>query len=295
MLNAENILCIGSSSAAASKQALHLAQHLGATLHGVPPPRQGREAGWNADEFEKWATQFVSEEAMGNSLHIPEELPNSTPALLRYVADANIDLVVADIPPDRGAVPPLAANSTRTLIQQLDCPIFVVEHRESPPSIHDLLVPTDLSDSALHAFKHAVHLARVYDAEVHALHVVDSLPYVALTPTDRLSLGTAPLSEHRGRRGLQAFLREGKSSDVPIHSHLAYGDAADQIVHFTNREEPDLMVLPSHGGGNQSRAPLGQVAQSVLGRVTCPVFLLPTFGTSLLSHSRGSETGTAAP
>lgn len=246
------------------------------------------------DELETWRGQFAPSASTGPPLYVPTPLPGSLSAVLQYAADSNIDLVVADTPPDRGPVPPLSADVPRALIQQFDGPVFVVEQGRHPAAIHDLFVPTDLSDPALRAYKHAVHLARLYDAAVHALHVVESLPYVALTPRDRLSLGTTPLSAHRGQRRLRAFLREGDSSGVPVHAHLTYGDAADQIVHFAEQEEADLVVLPSHGDGSHSDAPLGQVAQCVLGRVTRSSFLLPTFGTSLLSHSGDSEAGPAA-
>jgi len=216
-------------------------------------------------------------------------------AVLQYVADANIELVVADTSPDQDPVPPLATDVSRVLTEQLACPVFIVEHVEDPSAIHDILVPTDLSNHALRAFKHAVALARLYDASVHVLHVVESLPYVALTPMDRLSLGTTPLSVHRGRRRLQSFLEEGEDGDVHAQAHLAYGDAAEQVAHFADQDEVDLMVLSPHGNGNQSDTPLGQVAERVLSRVTCPLFLLRAFGPSLPARPAGSTSGTTPP
>ena len=225
--------------------------------------------------------------------HIPEVRPDSMDALRQYVADADIDLVVTDTPPDRQPIPPLAAEATQAPIEQLDCPVFVAGRLGDPAEVNDLLVPTDLSDPAHRAFRHAVFLARLYDAAVHVLHVVESIPYVALTPTDRLSLGPTPLSEHRGRRRLRAFVREGEAADVPVHAHLAYGDPAEQVCRFPTQHNVDLLVLASHGQGPQSAAPLGRVAERVLGRATCPLFLVRADGTSLLpaSPDAGDRTG----
>ena len=200
--------------------------------------------------------------------------PCSVAAVLRYVADADINLVVADTPADRGPVPPLAAEVSRALIHRLDCPVFVVEQQGDPDAIQRILVPTDFSDRALQAFRYAVVLARLYEASIDVLHVVDSLPYVALTPTDRLSLGTRPLSEHRGRRRLRAFLQEAEAADVTIRPRIAYGDAAEQIIHLAGQDEVDLMVLSTHGRDGSPDAPLGTVGERVLGRVTCPTLLL---------------------
>lgn len=291
MLHAAHILCLASPTSAALKQATYLARRLNATLHVVPYPASRTEEAPSAEDSNELrigeAPYDADEEEI--SIHRPTPLPDSASAVLEYVADADIDLVVADTPPNRGPVPPLAASVTRMLVKQLDQPLFVAGQRERPTAIRDILVPTDFSARALQAFKHAIALARAYDASIHVLHVVESLPYVALTPTDRLSLGSTPLSERRGRRRLRAFLQERDTADVSIQAHLAYGDVADEIIRFVGREPVDLLVLASHGGDSRSRKLLGEGAERILGRVTCPVFLCPVFGSSLLTSPSNSE------
>lgn len=286
MLHATHILCLASPTSAALKQATYLARRLNATLHIVQQPLSGTEEATWAEDAGDLSVGDASSDVEGEdeiSIRRPKPRPDSASAVLEYVADAGIDLVVTDTPSDRGPVPPLATDLTQTLVKQLDRPIFVVEQFEDPTAIRRILVPTDFSSRALQAFKHAIALAREYDASIHVLHVVDSLPYVALTPTDRLSLGSTSLSERRGRRRLRAFLRERDTADVSIHAHLAYGDVADEIIRFTSREQMDLLVLASHGGDSRSCELLGEGAERILGRVTCPVFLCPVFGTSLLA------------
>lgn len=292
MLDVAHILCLAPPAPPALRQGMHLARRIGATLHVMPTPLSQQASGSRAarNDLHSLVARLVPNESEDIPLQMIEDPPGSTSDVLQYVANANVDLVVTDTPPDRGPVPPLATDVSRVLTEQLSCPVFIVEHREDPRTIHDILVPTDLSDHAFRAFTHAVSLARLYDAAVHVLHVVDSLPYVALTPTDRLSLGTTPLSEHRGRRRLRDFLEEAE--DVHVQTHLAYGGVADRVVHFANRGDVDLMVLSSHGNGNQSEVPLGQVAERVLGQVTCPLFLLRAFGPSLLARPSGSTSGT---
>lgn len=290
MLHVADILCLVSPTSATLAQAAHLARHLDATLHVVPQPLSATETD-STDLLDDLRTGDLPVDAAAlNAIVIerPEPPPDSSAAVLAYVANSGIDLVVADTPPDRGAVPPLATDAAQPLIRQLDCPVFVVEHVKRP-TMSDIFVPTDLSGPSLRAFRHGVALARLYEASVHVLHVVDSLPYVALTPTDRLSLGPTPLSEHRGQRRLRAFLQEGDTANVPIHAHLAYGDATDQVLRFINREDIDLMVLSSHGSGSRSRASLGQVTERILGRATRPVFLCRASGPSLLSSPPDSD------
>ena len=285
MLQAAHILCLAAPGAAASQQALHLAQHLDACLHVVPHPLLSG----STEDRESLRAGLADCDRDASKLRIPGVFPDSMDAVREYATDAGIDLVVADPSPDRELVPPLATEATRALVERLDCPVFAVGRLERPAAIHDLLVPTDLSAPALRAFKNAVALARLYDAAVHVLHVVESIPYVALTPTDRLSLGARPLSEHRGRRRVREFLREGKAADVSVHAHLAYGDAADQVHRFVTENEVDLMVLASHGRGRHSSSSLGQVAERVLGRTTCPLFLVRASGASLLAEGESAS------
>lgn len=293
-LHIAHILC-PTSAPAALKQALYLADYLDAAVHVMPLPS---ESPLDRDELHARIAPLTSKEPGGPSLHVAEApASDASPisAVRQYIADENIDLVVTDTPSDRGPVPPLAAASTQALIRDVDCPLFIVEHVEEPASIRRILVPTDFSEPALSALKHAMALARLYDASIDVLYVIDSIPYVALTPRDRLSLGTTPLTEQRGRRRLQTFLQEGHSSDVTIRPHLAYGDPADQIAHFAEQETVDLVLLSSHGVNASSSRPLGTVAESVLGRATRPVFLLSAPGSSLLATASRSSSDSPPP
>jgi len=290
MLHAAHILCLVSPTSAALRQAAYLAQRLDATVHAVPHPSFGPEETTLSDDAGDLRDGGDAVATIPTCR--PEPVPDSPSAILEYVADADIDLMVTDTPPDRGPVPPLATEVTQRLVEQLDRPLFVVEQVTRPAELHDILVPVDFSDRALQAFRHAVALARQYDATLHALHVVDSLPYVALTPTDRLSLGSTPLSEHRGRRRLQSFLRERDAADVGGRAHLAYGDVADEVVRFVGRKNIDLLVLASHGGDSGVHEGLGDGTERVLGRATCPVFFCRVLGMSLLAPA--SDPGTSS-
>ena len=286
MLQVAHILCLVAPGSAAPAQALHLAQRLDATLHVMPDPLS---TDVETQDHRIDLSSESSESAV--SLRRPTDPPTSFAEMQQYVTEESIDFVVADTPADRGPVPPLAAEGTRRLVRHLPCPVFVVEHEERPTAMQEFLVPTDLSDPSLRAFRHAVTLAHLYDAAVHVLHVVDSLPYVALTPTDRLSLGRRSLPEHRGRRQVRAFLKGEAPGDVPLHLHLAYGDPADQILRFLDRTGVDLLVLSSHGTEGPSEVPLGPVPTRVMGRMTCPSFLVRAVGDSLLAPSAGGEDG----
>lgn len=284
MLHVDHLLCLASGTSPTSavlRQGVHLAESLGATLHVMP-----LGGGAVSDDVrEKWKDYTGDSGPDGMEVvPSPGTADRSIEAIGRYVEEQNVDLVIVDTPADRGPVPPLADSFVETLMRELDRPVYAVEQVADPKTIRRILVPTDLSDHSLVALKHAAGLASIYGASIALLHVIDTSPYVALTTIDRLSLRGTTLPEHRARRRLQNFVKTGRLTDVSVHSHLKFGDPADQIGAFIGREGIDLVVLSSHGTMTSARRPFGRVTDRVLRRVRSPFFLVKAFGRSLLSQ-----------
>jgi nucleotide-binding universal stress UspA family protein len=225
---------------------------------------------------------------------VPDEPAAARRAIRDVMAERGDGLLILDAPPDRGAVPPLADDWTRALVAELDAPLFVANEAARPDAVETILVPTDLSDESMHTLRHATELADGYDASVVLLHVIDTSPYVALTPVDRLSLGSTTLTEHRAHRRLQQFLRVAQPPDVPIQTRIAFGEPADCIAHAVTEQAVDLLVLASHGAGDGPEPSLGPVADRVLRRVACPTILVRAGDRSLLPGPRNANS-TAEP
>lgn len=284
-LNVSDVLCLTFSSPAPIRQALFLAETLGADLHVLPLPSSSGTP-LEQDTLSSGIEHASNESGSKVTTTIPDVDVSGPVDILRYVDEVEIDLVVMETQsPDE----PVAASSdslSSFLINRLNVPIFFVGPDKSPASIDRLLVPTDFSAHSLDALHYATALAEVYDVPIEILHVIDSIPYVALTRTDRLSLGPTSLSEHRGRRQIRAFLREGGVSEISTRARVTHGDPARQIDTVAQQEEGILLVMSSHGTANQPQRPLGQIAERVLAQTSGPVFLVRSFGRSLLEQAR---------
>jgi nucleotide-binding universal stress UspA family protein len=266
------LLCLlseESPSSAALEQAVHLSSRLRASLHlghtdDVPPDAvaSARQA----------AEMLGNETARPPNWAVQDTLVESISALEAHVHAHDVDLIVTDTPPDQGPTPLLAAPSLRALVHRLDCSLLVVEQQTPFPSPRRLLVPTDLSPPSHTALEYATALAAPSHTAIDLLHVLETVPYVALTRTDRLSLSRTSFPERRARRQMEALLDD--DAPHPVNTHVEYGDPADQIGHFLHRRPPDLMVLTPHGTHAPADVPLGPVASRVLRRVACPVLLL---------------------
>lgn len=266
-----HLLCLiteATPSSAALQQATALANAFGARLdvgrvEGVPP--QAVDTALRAAEglvadppgITRWGTHGGPDGSMD--------------ALADYVEETNVDLIVTDTPADRGPIPLLAAPSLRPLVRRLTCSLLVVEQQTPLPAPERILVPTGLSPLTHTALEYALTLADPAHTTIDLLHVLQTVPYVALTRMDRLALSPMSFPERRARHQLNAFL-DAPNLSVPVETHVEYGDPADQIGRFLHHRPADLMMLAAHD--TDASPPLGPVADRVLRRGTCPLLLL---------------------
>ncbi len=299
MLQIDRLTCLVSPPAATSvalRQAVHLVGAAAGAADTDPPlyvvSLQALEESAFTEQVQAQIASLVP--GLSFTTHVfsvPDEPEAARRAIRDVMDDTGGGLLVFDSTPDRGAVPPLADDWTRALVDEVVSPLFVTNEADPPDAIENILVPTDLSDESIHTLRHATELAAGYDASVTLLHVIDTSPYVALTPVDRLSLGTTTLTEHRARRRLQQFLKEGRPSDVPICTRIVFGEPTDCIAHFVTEQAVDLLVLASHGAGAQPEPSLGPVADRVLRRVPCPTLLIRAGDRSLLPARSMADSG----
>lgn len=257
------------SVSAALRYAVYLARSLGATLHLMPLGEPDR-SGWT-DVLRTVASG--DDHGLDVQVEPPVDDPDApVPSLRAYEETHDVDLVVTGTPEDRGPIPPSADPSTQTLLHELHSSLLVVgEDAPAPP--RRILVPTDLSEDARCALDYALTLAPLSDASIDLLHVIEAVPYVALTRVDRLSISGPSFPERRARRHLNAFLNTIPDAPSSLTPHFEFGDPVDQIVRFVNRHEVDLMILSARGAHTSPHSSLGSVADRVLHRVTCPVLL----------------------
>jgi len=157
------------------------------------------------------------------------------------------------------------------------------------PVYKTILYATDLTANATHAFRHALGLARRYNARIHLLHVLPEVEpavinYVA-TAMGEEKLTTFELRHKEEvkdeiRRKLHAFAKEELIdspddleliADIEVH----HGGAAAEILQAADRLEADLVVVGSHGKGGLHYAFLGSVAEKVLRKTHRPVLVVP--------------------
>ena len=130
-----------------------------------------------------------------------------------------------------------------------------------------VVIATDGSASGERAVETAVDIAERFDAEVHALYVVDESKVDAL-PEDLHEEVSEALSE-QGQDALEAV---ETAVDGPVTAAVREGRPAQQITTYAREVDADVVATGTRGRGGEHSFLLGSVAEAVVR--TCPVPVL---------------------
>lgn len=133
-----------------------------------------------------------------------------------------------------------------------------------------ILVPTDGSAASRPAIDHAVDLAAVHDATIHAVFVVN-LSSLSGVPTEGSWEGVSTALEREGEEALDLVGKAAADREVPVERVRLEGRPSQQIVTYAREVDCDLVVMGTHGRGGLNRLLLGSVAERVVRSSTVPV------------------------
>jgi nucleotide-binding universal stress UspA family protein len=143
-----------------------------------------------------------------------------------------------------------------------------------------ILVPTDGSDTAEYAVEHAIDLAEKYDADVHALYVVDTSAIDVSLGTEQVDrirqgqFGDMPELERRADEATGIVAAKAEAHDVQVTEAVVAGQPHKQISNYASNNDVDLIVMGSAGRSGVRRALLGSVAERTLRSTKIPVLVV---------------------
>jgi len=140
--------------------------------------------------------------------------------------------------------------------------------------IQKILYPTDFSELSQSAVPYVQEFARLFDAEVHCLHVVDeayqywmgagetAVPIVI--PSEDLKKTAEPQ--------LDEFIKQhfGEDSSTLIRSVIA-GRPFLEIIQYARENNIDMIIISTHGRGALASMLLGSVTEKVVRKAPCAV------------------------
>ena len=158
-----------------------------------------------------------------------------------------------------------------------------------------ILVPVDFSPCSRQAFRVALEFAKLFDAQILFLHVIDTKALDALN-----ILGLALPSEekvqknrlrHQARLLARGMLLTRETKGIKITRLLSEGKPFAEVTRTARVEKVDLIVMGSYGGqtGDVTRIFFGSTAEQVVRTVNCPVLCVPfPYQATILEPKKGT-------
>jgi len=148
--------------------------------------------------------------------------------------------------------------------------------------IKKILWPTDFSKNAAQALPYVSSLSEKYQAEVHLIFVVEDVHqydhfYGDASPTFLKEFQEKVIQ--RGGQQMEKICKEHLASCPLYKKHIVVGDPAKEILKFINAEKVDLVVMATHGHGEETgekikHFPSGSVSEKVVRNSPIPVLAI---------------------
>lgn len=145
--------------------------------------------------------------------------------------------------------------------------------------VKKILWPTDLSDTAAAALPWVAELGADFGAEIHLLYVAEDIGFANHIYGDAKPEMMADLQKREFELAKQRMEKtcQEKLDGCPLyHHHLVKGDPPREILRLAQDEGVDLIILASHGHGQQDElaAFFGSVTEKVVRYSAVPVLVV---------------------
>jgi nucleotide-binding universal stress UspA family protein len=131
------------------------------------------------------------------------------------------------------------------------------------PMFSNLLVALDGSEASQRALIRAVDEAKLWNAKLHAIYIVETGLFSSL-PYDNTVEIMYRVLEKEGEAILERAKKFGAENGVTVITHMKQGHAGSEVISLAEREKSDLIVVGSHGKSNTDRLLIGSVSTFVV-------------------------------
>ena len=158
-----------------------------------------------------------------------------------------------------------------------------------------ILVPVDFSPAMEGVLEMARQMARVFDAELHLVHVreIAAIPvfpaatigYPGIGMPEMGMAGGMPagvagcvpldLPDEKKKNQLDSLRDQLTGSGLRAFAHEREGAVVEEVLQTAIEISADLIVMGSHGHGSVYNLLVGSVTEGILKAGRCPVLLVP--------------------
>lgn len=139
--------------------------------------------------------------------------------------------------------------------------------------LKQILIPIDFSECSRKALDYALPLAREHEAALTLLYVVP--PAYGAGEYGGVNYAQLEASMRRdGEKALAKLAATELGDELPSDTLVRVGSPAREIIELARELPADLIVISTHGRTGLKHVFLGSVAEHVVQRAPCPVFVV---------------------
>jgi nucleotide-binding universal stress UspA family protein len=131
------------------------------------------------------------------------------------------------------------------------------------PVFTNILVSIDGSDASQRALVRAVEEAKVWNARLHVIYVVETGLFSSI-PADNTVEIMYRVLEKEGSTVLEQAKKYATDKGITVITHMKQGHAGSEIVTLADKEKTDLVIVGSHGKSQADRLLIGSVSTYVV-------------------------------
>jgi nucleotide-binding universal stress UspA family protein len=135
-----------------------------------------------------------------------------------------------------------------------------------------ILCAVDFSEYSQYALRYAVELAKLFDAEMLLLNVLELafVPTYAMAGLPELSLPTEQIERDTQQR-MDELIAECSAQHKKTCGTVRIGTPFVEIIRYAREIGADLIVVGTHGRTGLRHVFIGSVAERVVRKAPCPV------------------------
>ncbi len=141
--------------------------------------------------------------------------------------------------------------------------------------IKRILIPYDFSETASLSLEHAVFMAKLLKADIHLLHIIET---VSFTSAISAAFGSADKKvETESDKKMEEIARSIHTNNgISVYSKTEVGRIYKKIVEVAKKDKIDIIIMGTHGVSGYKKFNVGTNTSKVVEEAPCPVISVQT-------------------
>ncbi|MDY6764551.1 MAG: universal stress protein [Halobacteria archaeon] len=186
--------------------------------------------------------------------------------ILDYADENDIDLIAMGTHGRTGLRRYLMGSVTERVIRSSEVPVLAAKapkEDDRKGDYNNVLIPTDGSRGVERAIEHGLNIADEFDANLHALYVIDTDIVNWSTLLDTFS--------EEGEVATKEIEKRAASFNMGTTTEVVEGTPHEEILDYIKKKNIDLVVMGTHGRSGLDRLFIGSVTSKVVRSSEVPV------------------------